>query len=238
MADATEDAGWQSPCHICGRTFPDSALRSWISVRPRVSDMIAREVPGWVDGKHICKTDLARFRRLYVERLLEGERGELGDLDRQVIASLEAGQPISRNAEEEISEHVTVGERLADKVSEFGGSWGFIVGFFVLLIVWMTSNALLLGPKPFDPYPFILLNLLLSCVAAFQAPIIMMSQRRKDSKDRLRAENDYRVNLKSELEIRLLHEKIDHQLAHQWERLAEMQQIQIDLLEEGIDDRR
>ncbi|NVK59052.1 MAG: DUF1003 domain-containing protein [Rhodobacteraceae bacterium] len=237
MTDTIDDAGSQSACHVCGRTFPATALRPWISVRPSVSDMIAKEAPGWADGKHICKTDLARFRRVYVERLLEGERGELGDLDRQVIASLEAGQPISRNPEEEISERVTAGERLADKVSEFGGSWGFILGFLVLLIVWMTSNALLLGPKPFDPYPFILLNLLLSCVAAFQAPIIMMSQRRKDAKDRVRAENDYRVNLKSELEIRLLHEKIDHQLAHQWERLAEMQQIQIDLLEEGINGR-
>ncbi|EEB84277.1 DUF1003 domain-containing protein [Roseobacter sp. GAI101] len=212
--------------------------RSFSSLRPGVSAVIAGEVPCWAEGAVICKTDLARFRRLYIERLLEGERGELDELDRQVIASLELDRPISQNTEEVLSERISFGERLADKVSEFGGSWTFIVGFLVLLVAWMTTNALLLGAKPFDPYPFILLNLLLSCVAAFQAPIIMMSQRRKDAKDRLRAENDYRVNLKSELEIRLLHEKIDHQLAHQWKRLAELQQIQIDLLEEAVNDRR
>lgn len=234
----TKDRGDRFTCHVCAETFPASELRSWTSVRPTVSAVIARDAPGWSEGKRICKADLARFRRIYVESLLERERGELGDLDRQVLASLEAGQPISRNPEDEISGRLSFGERLADKVSEFGGSWTFILGFFALLVVWMTTNALLLGSKPFDPYPFILLNLVLSCVAAFQAPVIMMSQRRKDAKDRLRAENDYRVNLKSELEIRLLHEKIDHQLAHQWERLAEMQQIQLDLLEDGIDGRR
>lgn len=212
--------------------------RSFSSLRPGVSAVIAGEVPGWAEGAVICKTDLARFRRLYIERLLEGERGELDELERQVIDSLDGDRPISQNTEEVLSERISFGERLADRVSEFGGSWTFIVGFLLLLVAWMTTNALLLGAKPFDPYPFILLNLLLSCVAAFQAPIIMMSQRRKDAKDRLRAENDYRVNLKSELEIRLLHEKIDHQLAHQWKRLAELQQIQIDLLEEAVNDRR
>ena len=92
--------------------------------------------------------------------------------------------------------------------------------------------------RPFDPYPFILLNLVLSSLAALQAPIIMMSQRRQDTKDRIRAENDYRVNLKAELEIRQLHEKMDYQLAQQWDKLAELQQIQIELLEERLNDRR
>ena len=120
----------------------------------------------------------------------------------------------------------------------FGGSWTFILSFLVVLIVWMVVNVMVLSAKPFDPYPFILLNLVLSCIAALQAPVIMMSQRRQETKDRLRAENDYRVNLKSELEIRQLHEKIDHQLAHQWKKLAELQQIQIELLEENADGRR
>ena len=238
MGVASKDRGARVCCHVCGRVFPASDMRSWASVRPSISKVIAKEAPGWAEGKHVCTADLARFRRRYVESLLEGERGELGDLDRQVIASLEEGVPISRNPEAELSERLTFGERIADKVSAFGGSWTFILGFFALLLVWMSVNLWLLGSKPFDPYPFILLNLVLSCVAAFQAPVIMMSQRRKDAKDRLRAENDYRVNLKSELEIRLLHEKIDHQLAHQWERLAEMQQIQIDLLEDGMNGRR
>ncbi|MCB1678552.1 MAG: DUF1003 domain-containing protein [Halioglobus sp.] len=213
-------------------------MRPWISVRPGVSDLIAASAPGWSEGKYICKPDLARFRRQYVEQLLADEKGELDELDRQVIASLEAGQPISRNPDEEAEGRYTWGERLADKVAQFGGSWTFIVSFVALLIGWMVLNVVVLGAKPFDPYPFILLNLLLSCVAALQAPVIMMSQRRQETKDRLQAENDYRVNLKSELEIRQLHEKIDHQLARQWEKLAELQQIQIELLEEGVDDRR
>lgn len=237
MTMKTQGRGPRAICHVCGSAFPASDLRPWIDVRPGVSALIAQEAPGWADGQSICKADLSRFRRLYVERLLQGERGELDELDRQVLASLEAGQPISRKLEDEVAERATFGDRLSDRVSAFGGSWTFITGFCTVLIVWMFANARLLGPEPFDPYPFILLNLVLSCVAALQAPIIMMSQHRQDAKDRLRAENDYRVNLKSELEIRLLHEKIDHQLAHQWERLAELQQIQIDLLEDGMNGR-
>ena len=116
----------------------------------------------------------------------------------------------------------------------FGGSWTFILSFCAVLVVWMALNMTAWLFNTFDPYPFILLNLVLSCIAALQAPVIMMSQKRQETKDRLRAENDYKINLKAELEIRQLHEKIDHQLARQWERLAEMQQIQIELLEERI----
>lgn len=207
-------------------------------MRPGVSELIANAAPGWAEGKHICKPDLVHFRREYVEQLLKNERGELDELDRQVIESLAAGNFISRNPEDESEKKSTFGERTADKVAEFGGSWTFIISFVVVLIVWITINIVGLIAKPFDPYPFILLNLVLSCVAAMQAPVIMMSQRRQEIKDRFRAENDYRVNLKAELEIRQLHEKIDHQLAHQWEKLAELQQIQIDLLEESVDGRR
>lgn len=213
-------------------------MRPWISVRPSVSELISNAAPGWSEGKQICKPDLVRFRRQYVEQLLKDERGELDELDRQVIESLEAGNFISRNPEDEIEKKSTFGERTADKVAEFGGSWTFIISFIVVLVAWITINIVGLSAKPFDPYPFILLNLVLSCVAALQAPVIMMSQRRQESKDRFRAENDYRVNLKAELEIRQLHEKIDHQLAHQWQKLVELQQIQIDLLEERPDSRR
>lgn len=213
-------------------------MRPWISVRPGVTDLIAEAAPGWCEGKHICKPDLAGFRRQYVENLLADESGELAELDREVIESLESGEIVSRNPEEEIGKKPTFGERTADKVAEFGGSWTFIISFAGVLITWITLNVIGLSARPFDPYPFILLNLVLSCVAAFQAPVIMMSQRRQETKDRLRAENDYRVNLKAELEIRQLHEKIDHQLAHQWQKLAELQQIQIDLLEENADDHR
>lgn len=219
-------------CHICKRQFSPARVRPWISVRPGVSELIAASVPGWVDGKSICREDLASFRSQYVEKLLENERGELGALDRQVIESLERGEVVSRNLLETVEEKASFGERTADKVATFGGSWTFIIAFGVVLTLWMTLNIVGIFAKPFDPYPFILLNLVLSSLAALQAPVIMMSQRRQETKDRLRAENDYLVNLKAELEIRQLHEKIDHQLAKQWEKLAEMQQIQIELLED------
>jgi len=221
-------------CHVCERVFSPSKVRPWISVRPGVSELINQAKPGWQIGKYICREDLSTFRGEYVEALLEKERGELGELDRQVIESLQTGQLISQNLIEDDDETTTFGERMADKVAAFGGSWMFILSFLVVLIFWMTVNVVGLLTKPFDPYPFILLNLVLSSLAALQAPVIMMSQRRQETKDRQRAENDYRVNLKAELEIRQLHEKIDHQLAQQWDKLAEMQQIQIEILEEHL----
>jgi uncharacterized membrane protein len=213
-------------------------MRPWISVRPGVSDLINSSHPGWAAGKHICRPDLATFRGAYVEALLEKERGELSDLDRQVIDSLRTGELVSQNPALMLDARVTFAERTADMVASFGGSWTFIISFTAILIVWITVNAIGLLARPFDPYPFILLNLVLSSLAALQAPIIMMSQRRQDTKDRIQAESDYRVNLKAELEIRQLHEKMDHQLAEQWNKLAEMQQIQIELLEERLNERR
>jgi uncharacterized membrane protein len=122
---------------------------------------------------------------------------------------------------------------MSDRLASFGGSWTFISLFGVVLLVWMGFNMVAAGWSQFDPYPFILLNLVLSCLAAIQAPIIMMSQKRQEAKDRLRSENDYRVNLKAELEIRHLHEKMDHMLTRQWERLAEIQQIQLEIMQEA-----
>lgn len=225
-----------APCHVCGGTFPRRRLRPWISVRPGVSELIGRDAPDWGDGCFICIDDLATYRRRYVENLLEDERGELGALERDVLDSLEQGLTVSQNPAEMLRDRLSFGERMADRVAAFGGSWTFILAFAAVISLWIAVNLVGLLSAPFDPYPFILLNLVLSCLAAIQAPIIMMSQGRQEAKDRLRAENDYRVNLKAELEIRQLHEKIDHQLARQWERLAEMQQIQIDLLEERADD--
>lgn len=121
---------------------------------------------------------------------------------------------------------------MSDHLASFGGSWTIIIIFFGILLVWMAFNLFIIEQERFDPYPFILLNLVLSCLAAIQAPIIMMSQKRQEAKDRLRSENDYRVNLKAELEIRHLHEKIDHILTRQWERLAEIQQIQLELMQD------
>ncbi|HEX6013829.1 MAG TPA: DUF1003 domain-containing protein [Geminicoccaceae bacterium] len=133
---------------------------------------------------------------------------------------------------------MTFGERLADRVAASGGSWRFILLFAVAMAAWMGLNSWLLASRAFDPFPYILLNLVLSCLAAVQAPVIMMSQNRQETRDRLRARNDYLVNLKAELEIRLLHEKLDHLLRHQWERLIEIQEIQVELMNELVQGRK
>lgn len=225
-------------CHVCQKAFPPARLRPWQSVRLGVSDLINAAYPGWEAGKNICRPDLAKFRGAYVETLLEKERGELSDLDRQVIESMQTGDFVSQDPSATGDEATTFGEHMADQVAAFGGSWTFIIAFTITLVFWIGVNVVGLMAQRFDPYPFILLNLVLSSLAALQAPIIMMSQRRKETKDRIQAENDYRVNLKAELEIRQLHEKMDHQLAQQWDKLAEMQQIQIELLEERVIERR
>jgi len=128
---------------------------------------------------------------------------------------------------------------MADRVASFGGSWTFILSFLAVLVAWVVFNTVtILNAERFDPFPYILLNLVLSCIAAVQAPLIMMSQHRQEAKDRLRAENDYRVNLKAEVEIRQLHEKLDHLLIRQWERFTEIQQIQLELMEDLGRDRK
>jgi uncharacterized membrane protein len=139
---------------------------------------------------------------------------------------------LSENIQDEIEAELTFGQRLADKVATFGGSWTFIITFFSFIIIWMVLNAWFLATHQFDPYPFIFLNLLLSCLAAIQAPIIMMSQNRQEQKDRQRSEHDYKINLKAELEIKLLSEKIDHLLVHQNKKLLEIQEVQTDYLED------
>ncbi|NCA21889.1 MAG: DUF1003 domain-containing protein, partial [Crocinitomicaceae bacterium] len=127
---------------------------------------------------------------------------------------------------------MTLGQKMADKVATFGGSWSFILFFAGFMFIWISSNVILLANKGFDPYPFILLNLILSCLAAIQAPIIMMSQNRQEEKDRERSKKDYMINLKSELEIRTLHEKIDHLIMHQQRELLEIQKVQIDMMKD------
>ena len=147
-------------------------------------------------------------------------------------------ETVARDVEAAWGDRRTVGEKVADVVADFGGSWTFIGAFFAVIALWMAFNVWVATRAVFDPYPFILLNLALSCLAAIQAPIIMMSQKRQESKDRLRSENDYRVNLKAELEIRHLHEKLDHLLNRQWERLAEIQQIQLEIMQDLTRHRR
>jgi uncharacterized membrane protein len=216
-------------CQLCGST---TLLRPAAIVRPSVVEAIRAEHPEWSDAGFICHSDLARYRALHVERILEGERGELTQLEHQVIDSLAKHEILAENVDAEFEGELSLGERLADRIADFGGSWTFILCFGVALAAWVLINTAFVVFGRFDPYPFILLNLILSCIAALQAPVIMMSQNRLEAKDRRRSEHDYRVNLKAELEIRHLHEKLDHLLSHQWERLIEVQQVQLELLEE------
>ena len=219
-------------CAVCGRNLPLRQMHQIHELRPALQAMIAEQVGDLDDRSLICERDLSRYRRLYVEKLLNDERGELSELDRRVLDSFVTGEStVQSSADLVLEPERSFGERSADAVASFGGSWAFILLFWAVLLLWMSVNISGLFAEPFDPYPFILLNLVLSCVAALQAPIIMMSQKRQEAKDRQRAESDYMVNLRAELEIRQLHEKIDHQMARQWERLTELQQIQIELLE-------
>lgn len=133
---------------------------------------------------------------------------------------------------EDNNENRTFGQKVADKVADFGGSWTFILSFLFFLVAWIIANVYFLMNKGFDPYPFILLNLILSCIAALQAPIIMMSQNRQEEKDRERAKKDFQVNLKAEQEIRILQKKLDHILEHQHNELLKIQNAQIKLLED------
>ena len=168
----------------------------------------------------------------HLHKLMQTENTQIAKLHKIVEESLEEESLLTRKLlEDDDSKKLTYGERLADKVAQFGGSWTFIMSFGAVLLLWITSNSILLGGKAFDPYPYILLNLVLSCIAALQAPVIMMSQNRKETKDRERAEDDYLINLKSEIEIRHLHRKIDLSIVDQYQHLCDIQQKQLELLE-------
>ena len=219
-------------CNICGKTKARSLMMPSVLVRSAVTEQIKISYPDWKPEGYICLTDLNRFRMQYIQNLLTSEKGELTTLDHEVLQSLQLHETLSSNVDAEFEKDLSLGEKMADRLATFGGSWTFIIIFASILLMWIGVNSFLLVKKPFDPYPFILLNLVLSCLAAVQAPVIMMSQNRQEAKDRLRSQHDYQVNLKAELEIRHLHDKIDHLLSNQWERLIEIQQIQIDLLSE------
>ena len=157
---------------------------------------------------------------------------ETGEGEQRVVDALSRRLHISRDTNREFEESLTVGQRLADRIAVFGGSWTFILIFLAVLLAWVVLNTAVLGRvgRPFDPYPYIFLNLILSMLAALQAPVIMMSQNRHASKDRVAAGHDYEVNLKAELEILALHRKVDLLRQEQWLELLAMQREQIRLL--------
>ncbi len=224
-------------CAVCGEDTDRHKLVPLSMISHPVDDFIRSAKPDIQAEALICKRCRADYRRRYVEDSLTKEKGELSSLDKAVLESLAKEDIIARNVDATYRGTLTFGQRLADRIASLGGSWSFIITFCVILAAWITLNTVILRVRPFDPYPFILLNLVLSCIAAIQAPVIMMSQNRQEAKDRARAENDYQVNLKAEIEIQHLNLKIDQLLQHQWQRLLELQRLQLEVLDELESDR-
>jgi len=218
-------------CQVCKEQKKISDVLSAEMIREPIAERIKATHPDWSPQSFICIPDLNRFRAEYVQNVIKEDRGELSVLEEEVVRSLTEQELLSKNINVEYDRQRTLGQRWADELATFGGSWHFIGIFCGVLFLWVVMNTALIIWKPFDPYPFIFLNLVLSCLAAIQAPVILMSQNREAARDRLQAEHDYRVNLKAELEIRHLHEKMDHLLMNQWQRLMEIQQIQMELME-------
>ena len=201
------------------RCSPLSCTGSW----PAVSLMICA-CPS--SQTSLETASIAAFARL------EQERGSLSAVEADVARKAGESLVLAENLDAEFERTITFGQRAADATARIGGSWSFVIAFGVVLATWIAFNTLILAGRAFDPYPYILLNLALSCLAALQAPIIMMAQNRQAARDRAQADQDFRVNLQAEIAILNLHEKVDHLLHAQWERLVELQQIQIDMLNE------
>lgn len=222
-------------CQVCQKKYQRFETLPGKAIRPGLLPFIEAMKPGWTLDQNICLHCLNKARSSFVEKSLVEEIGGLSDVEKEVIDSIRNHELIAENPIEVLDEALTFGERASDRIAAIGGSWSFIIGFSIVLITWIILNSVILLQRTFDPYPFILLNLVLSALAAIQAPIIMMSQNRQEAKDRKRSEMDYKTNLKAELEIRHLHIKMDQLLTQQWHRLLEIQQVQTDLLEDLLE---
>jgi uncharacterized membrane protein len=217
---------------LSGKEFPISEKISGKAVRKTILNIIQADTPGFTPDKFLAMSELNLYREKYISISLAKEIGELTEMEEAVVASLADNTTISDKTDGDGQQDLTTGQRVADKVAKFGGSWRFIISFGVFILIWIAFNAWWLSDKGFDPFPFILLNLILSCLASLQAPVIMMSQNRQEEKDRERSRNDYMINLKSELELRMLHEKMDHLIINQHQELIEIQKVQMDMLKD------
>jgi len=225
-------------CEISQKSFHPHSLIEGHNLNMNIMVLIQNDYPNFSKNSLISIAELNRYRRKYLENIVTDEAGDLSKVQQEVIESINANEVLSDNIEFDIQTKIRCGQKIADNVAKFGGSWRFIIGFFLCLIFWIIINTVIMVQKPFDPYPFILLNLILSCLAAIQAPIIMMSQNRREDRDRKRSENDYKIDLKAELEIRLLHDKMDHILIHQNKHFIEIIKIQMDLMEDILNKTR
>jgi len=231
-------ASQMSVCVVCGLSKPIDSQHSERSLRPKLATFIAARHPAnWSPDADICTECLDAERAAFVKDQLEQERGQLSVIETEVSRRAAAHTTLAAHLEEQFVRNLSLGQRIADKVAIVGGSWSFVILMVAALLGWIILNSAMLGKAAFDPYPYILLNLALSCIAALQAPIIMMSQNRAAVRDRMEADEDYKINLKAELEIAALHEKIDHLLNRQWEGMVELQELQIGLLKELLERR-
>jgi uncharacterized membrane protein len=224
--------------HLSGGEISKQDAVYGSQIRHSLLALIQQDFPSFSLNSVISKRELNTYREKYIRTYLVQEMDELSELEQKVIQSIADNTKISDHTDSDALPNDTYGQRVADKVATFGGSWTFIIAFGVFILIWICINILWLANQGFDPYPFILLNLILSCLASMQAPVIMMSQNRKDEKDRVQAERDYLVNLKAELEIRTLHEKVDHLMIHQYQELFEMQKIQMEMLSDLLDQKK
>jgi len=219
-------------CHVTKKQLNLEEVHRGDFIRKEIFKLIKKDHPDFNQESYISVEELSNYRKIYLTSLLKKEEKALNILEKEVLDAISKNKFLSENIEIYIDKKLSFGQKLADIIAKFAGSWTFIVFFFSIIAIWVGGNLWLLTINPFDPYPFILLNLILSCVAAVQAPIIIMSQNRLEEKDRTRGEHDYKVNLKAELEIRLLDEKMDHIMLHQYKRMLEIQELQINYLED------
>jgi uncharacterized membrane protein len=218
-------------CQICKAPKPLNQVIRGALVSEAMVPLIQQRYPDWSPNGFICFSDLKRFQSQFVAADLPTGPRHINTLEPEVLASVQGQEILSANLNVEFNQQLSWRDRLTDRLTVFCGGWRFLISFTVMMIIWVLMNSLVLIWRPFDPYPFIFLNLIFSCMSSIQAPIILMSQNRQDAKDRLRAEHDYRISLKSELELHRLQEKIDHLLLHHSEQLFEIQALQKELLQ-------
>jgi uncharacterized membrane protein len=221
----------QNQCSVCEKKYSLKQIVPLATIRDSLLNFVLKNNPNVdIENGYICFNDLNKVRREYFKQLITEEKGDLTEVENAVVNALEEHDVVSKNLNQFDPKAGTFGERLSDKIARFGGSWTFIILFALAISIWVVWNSATL--VRFDPYPYILLNLFLSCLASLQAPIIMMSQNRLQVYDRLSQEQDFKVNLKSEVENRVLNEKIDKLISHQWQRLLEIQEMQMDFMEQ------
>lgn len=193
-------------------------------------NLIKKDYPDAKNESFICSHHLLKYQLLRVDRLINSDQKQTDKINRRLTKALKNMDYDVVDVNSIVNKHLTIGQKVSDNIARFGGSWTFIFIFIGVLLTWMIINGFALFGAHFDRFPFILLNLVLSCISAIQAPIIMMSQNRSADRDRLDSENAYHVNLKSENELRILHAKLDNLMQNQLPHSLEIQKIEIEIL--------